>query len=52
MLEILKQHRALADAERVGQADTGRFVAHVRTIREVIGAIFAYEELVKERRLV
>ena len=52
MVEILQRHRALADADRLRQADAGRLVAHVRAVGEVVGAEFAHEELVEERRLV
>jgi hypothetical protein len=43
---------ALADPDRLGQAHTRRFVAHVRTVGEIIGSKSAGEELVEEGCLV
>ena len=50
--EILQRHRTLAAAELFGERHAGRFVAHVRTVGQVVGAVFAHEQLVQERRLV
>ena len=52
VVEILERHRALADADRFRQADAGGLVAHVRAVGEVVGAVFAREQLVQERGLV
>ncbi len=52
MLEILERHGALAHADRLGQADAGRLVAHVRAVGEIVGAIDARQQLVEERRFV
>ena len=43
---------ALADADRLGERDRGRLVAHVRAVRQVVGAEGADEQLVGERGLV
>ncbi|CCK06529.1 hypothetical protein BN128_350 [Cronobacter sakazakii 696] len=48
VVEIVKLYGAFADADRFWQADAGRFVAHVGAIREVVGAIFAGEQLPQE----
>ena len=52
VVEILEQHRALADADAFRQADAGRLVAHVRAIGKVVRAEAAHEQLIQERRLV
>ena len=52
VLKILQRHGALAHADRVGQADAGRLVAHVGAVWEVVAAVFAHEQLVQERRFV
>lgn len=52
LFEVGNRHRALADADRVDEGATGRFVAHVRTVRHVVGAVAADEQLVEERGLV
>ena len=52
MVEILQRDRALADADRLRQPDAGRLVAHVGAVGEVVGAVFAGEDVEQERRLV
>ncbi len=51
-LEIFQQHRALADTDRLVHRHAAGFVAHVGTIRQVVGAELPDEQLVEERRLV
>ena len=51
-VEVLEQHRALADADRLGERRAARLVAHVRAVGQVVGAEAAHEQLVEERRLV
>ena len=42
-LEIVQAHGALADADGLPQGDTAGFVAHIRTIREIVRAVEAHE---------
>ncbi len=51
-VQVLQQHAALADADRLRQGRAGRLVAHVGAVGEVVGAELAREELVEERGLV
>ena len=48
MIEVFQRHRALADADCPRQANTGRLVAHIGAIGEIVGAIFAREDIEKE----
>ena len=52
LFEIVQGHRALADADLLAQRHARGFVAHVRTVREIVGAELAHEQLVQERGLV
>ena len=52
MLEVVKGHGAFADTDALGQGHAAGFVAHVRAIREVVGAIGAHEQLIQVRRFV
>ncbi|MCY1222309.1 hypothetical protein D9M72_343990 [compost metagenome] len=52
LVEIFQRHRALADADRARQAHAGGLVAHVRAVREIVGAVFAREQLVQVGGLV
>ena len=52
MLEILQRHRPLADAVALRQRRARGLVAHVRAVRQVVGAELANEELVEEGGLV
>ena len=45
-------HGALAHPDASRQRDAARFVAHVRTVGEIVRAERAHEQLVEERRLV
>ena len=51
-LEVFDGHRALADADRLGQRRARGLVAHVRAVRQVVGAEAAHQQLIEERRLV
>ena len=51
-IEVLQLYRALAYADRLRQADAGRFMAHIGTVGKVIGAVFACEELPEKGRFV
>ena len=50
--EVLDLHRRLADADRLGQPEAARFVAHVRAVGEVVGPELADEEAVEKSRFV
>ena len=50
--DVVQAHRALADADGLGQRCAGRLVAHVRAVRQVVRAEAADEQLVEERGLV
>ena len=52
VLEVIKRHGALADADRHLQRGTAGLVAHVGAIGQVVGAVLADEELVEKRGLV
>jgi hypothetical protein len=43
MVEVLKCDRALADADRLRESDTGGFMTHVRAVGKIIGAVGADE---------
>ena len=50
--EIGDVHRALADADRLGQRHPARLVTHVRTVGQVVGPEAPGEQLVQERGFV
>ena len=52
LLEIGHRNRSLADADGLGQRAARRLVAHVGTVRHVVGAETANQQLVQERCLV
>jgi hypothetical protein len=52
LLPISQIHRAFARAERCGKRSSTGFVTHIRTIRKIVGAEFAREQLVKKGGLV
>ena len=52
LFEVLHGHRALADADRVGQRRARGLVAHVRAVRQVVGAEAAHQQLIDERGFV
>ena len=47
MLEVIKGHGAFAHAHALCQGYAAGFVAHVGAVREVVGAIGAYKQLVQ-----
>ena len=49
LLEVFEDDGSLADADNVAERATARFVAHVRTVRQVVRPKLPDEELVKER---
>ena len=52
MLEIVEGHRALADADTLPQCHTAGFMAHVRAVWKVVGAVGTNEQLVEKCRFV
>ncbi len=52
MFEIVEGHGAFTDAHALRQRDTAGFVAHVRAVGKVIGAVSAHEQLIQIRRFV
>ncbi len=52
VVDVVQGHGALADADGRIQRRTGGLVAHVRAVRQVVGAQGPGEQLVHERRLV
>lgn len=52
LVEVLEQDAALADADGLGERGARGLVAHVRTVRQVVRAELAGEELVEECGLV
>ena len=51
-VDVVERHRALADADRPPEGHAARLVAHVRAVREVVGAERPHHQLVDERGLV
>src|ERR1044072_2864839 len=51
-IEVVEGYGPLADADRFAQRRTARLVTHVRTIRQIVCAKLAYEELIQKSRLV
>ena len=51
-LDVVERDRPLADADRLGEGDAARLVAHVRAVGQVVGAEPAGQQLVEERGLV
>ncbi len=47
-VEVVQPDRAFAQAQGFAKGRSARFVAHIRAVRQVIGAVFADEELVEE----
>ena len=52
LIEVVQRDCAFPDANRTRQTDAGGLVTHIRAVGEVIGAVFAGEELEKIRRFV
>ena len=52
VVKILQRDGAFPYPDRAGQADAGGLMAHVGAVREIIGAQFAGEQLIQERRFV
>ena len=52
LLEIIERHGPFADADRLGEGEAARFMAHVRAIRQVVSAEPPSEQLIKKRRFV
>ena len=52
MVEIFQRDGAFANPDGAGQADAGGLVAHVRAVREIIGAQLAGKQLIQERGFV
>ncbi len=48
----MKRDRSLADTDLLAHRATARLVAHIRTVREVVGPELAHEELVEKGSLV
>ena len=51
-LEIVQRHGALADADGLRQSHAGSFVAHVRTVGKIVGAVLAGVQLKQVGRFV
>ena len=52
VFEVVDGHRTLADTDRLDQRGARGLVAHVRAVRQVVGAEAAHHQLIEERRLV
>ena len=46
LVEILKFHRTFSDAHALVEGHTTGFVAHIGTVGEVVGAVFADKKLI------
>src|SRR5437763_9909110 len=51
-LEIFQRHCTLAKAERFFHSGAARFMAHVRTVRQIVRAELPHEQLIKKRGFV
>ena len=51
-IEVVERNGPFADADGRREGGAARFVAHVRTVGQVIRAELTHEQLIKERRLV
>ena len=51
-VKVLEAHGTFACSDRLGEGNTTRFVAHVRTVREIACAEQADKELVEECGLI
>ena len=52
MFEIIKGHSAFADAHALRQGHAAGLVAHVRAVREIVGAVGAHKQLIQVGSLV
>ena len=52
LIEVVQRDGAFPDANRTRQTDAGGLVAHIRAVGEVVGAVFASEQLEQIRRFV
>ncbi|MCY1408716.1 hypothetical protein D9M71_240440 [compost metagenome] len=52
VFEVVEGHGAFADADTLRQRHTAGLVAHVRAVREIVGAVGAHEQLVQISRFV
>ncbi len=52
VFEVVKRHGAFADPHTLRQGYAAGFVAHVRAVREVVGAIGAHEQLIQVCRFI
>src|SRR5689334_9339807 len=51
-VEIFERDSSLAHSDRFTQSRAARLVTHVRTIRQIVSAKLAHEQLIKKRSLV
>ena len=52
LFQVIKGHRPLADADAVAHAQAARFMAHVRAIGKVVGAVGTNKQLIQIGRFV
>ena len=52
VIEVLQFHAALTDADHFVQRHAARLMAHVRAIRQIVGAELPHEKLIQEGRFV
>ena len=52
MIKILTDHRGFTNANLLGQAHAGWLVAHVGTVRQIIGAVLTHKQLKTKRWLI
>ena len=52
LVDVLEDHAGLAYSDRFGERDRRRLVAHVRAVRQVVGAVRPDEQLIGEGSLV
>ena len=52
IIKIIERYRPFTYAQCFGECHTAGFMAHVRAVRKIIGAVHPHEELVKKGSLV
>jgi hypothetical protein len=52
VVDIVQGNAGLTDPDGLCQRVAGRLVAHVGAVRQIVGAVCPYEQLIAERRLI
>src|SRR4029453_4125801 len=52
VVDIVQGNAGLTDPDGLGQRVAGRLVAHVGAVRQIVGAVCPYKQLIQKRRLI